>query len=164
MGAPLSGVIVGEKVWEGLVKGSDMMGPIGHGWTYSAHPIGAAAGVANLELIDELGLVENAARVGAYLRARMAEALGDHPNVGEIRGEGMLCAVELTSDRGTRAGFTPVASVSGKVVAGMVKRGVIARAMPQGDIIGFAPPLCLSEGEADEIVRVTVEALREVLG
>ncbi|WP_068304148.1 aspartate aminotransferase family protein [Pararhodobacter sp. CCB-MM2] len=162
--APLSGSIVGDRMWQVLMQGTDENGPIGHGWTYSAHPIGAAAGVANLELIDELGLVENAATVGAYLRAKMTEALGDHPNVGEIRGEGMLCAVELTSDRATRAGFTPVASVSGKVVAGMVKRGVIARAMPQGDILGFAPPLCLTEGEADEIVRVTAEALREVLG
>ena len=59
--APLSGVIVSEKVWQVLVQGSDEFGAIGHGWTYSAHPICAAAGVANLELLDELDLVENAA-------------------------------------------------------------------------------------------------------
>ncbi|WP_370208255.1 aspartate aminotransferase family protein [Pararhodobacter marinus] len=161
--APLSGSIVGNKMWQVLMQGTDENGPIGHGWTYSAHPIGAAAGVANLKLIDDLNMVENAGKVGAYLRRAMADAVGDHPNVGEIRGEGMLCAVELTSDRSTRAGFSPVGSVAGKVVGEMVKRGVISRAMPQGDILGFAPPLCLTEGEADKIARVTAEALREVL-
>jgi adenosylmethionine-8-amino-7-oxononanoate aminotransferase len=65
-------------------------GPIGHGWTYSAHPIGAAAGVANLKLIDSLGLVANAGDVGPYLTRTMAEAVGEHANVGEVRGEGML--------------------------------------------------------------------------
>ncbi len=161
--APLSGSIVGNKMWQVLMQGTDENGPLGHGWTYSAHPIGAAAGVATLKLIDDLNMVENAGKVGAYLRRAMADAVGDHPNVGEIRGEGMLCAVELTSDRSTRAGFSPVGSVAGKVVGEMVKRGVISRAMPQGDILGFAPPLCLTEGEADQIARVTAEALREVL-
>ncbi|MBN8290806.1 aspartate aminotransferase family protein [Rhodobacter sp. NTK016B] len=161
--APLSGSIVGDKMWQVLMQGTDENGPIGHGWTYSAHPIGAAAGVANLKLIDDLNMVENAGKVGAYLRRAMADAVGDHPNVGEIRGEGMLCAVELTSDRSTRGSFSPVGSVAGKVVGEMVKRGVISRAMPQGDILGFAPPLCLTEGEADQIARVTAEALREVL-
>ncbi|MBN8194657.1 aminotransferase class III-fold pyridoxal phosphate-dependent enzyme, partial [Bacillus sp. NTK074B] len=108
----------------------------------------------------DLNMVENAGKVGAYLRRAMADAVGDHPNVGEIRGEGMLCAVELTSDRSTRGSFSPVGSVAGKVVGEMVKRGVISRAMPQGDILGFAPPLCLTEGEADQIARVTAETLR----
>ena len=60
--APLSGSIISDKVWKVLERGTDEFGPIGHGWTYSAHPIGAAAGVANLKLIDELGLVDNARR------------------------------------------------------------------------------------------------------
>ena len=64
--APLSGSIFSAKVWEVLERGTDENGPIGHGWTYSAHPIGAAAGVANLELIDSLGLVKNAGEIGAY--------------------------------------------------------------------------------------------------
>ena len=162
--APLSGSIVGTKMWDVLCQGTDENGVFGHGWTYSAHPIGAAAGVANLKLIDELGLVENAGKVGAYLRRAMTDAVGDHPNVGEIRGEGMLCAVELTSDRATRASFDPLGSVAPKVVAEMLKRGVIARAMPQADMLGFAPPLCLTTDEADQIARVTGEALRAILG
>ncbi|WP_199257397.1 aspartate aminotransferase family protein [Paracoccus binzhouensis] len=162
--APLSGSIVGQKVWEVLMQGSDEYGVLGHGWTYSAHPIGAAAGIANLELIDRLGLVENAGRVGRILNDRMRAAVGDHPNVGEIRGEGMLCAVELVRDRDSRGFFDAAEGIGGKVVAAMLKRGVIARAMPQGDIIGLAPPLCLTEAEADVIVEATADALREILG
>ncbi|WGR60520.1 aspartate aminotransferase family protein [Paracoccus ferrooxidans] len=162
--APLSGSIVGQKVWDVLMQGTDEHGVLGHGWTYSAHPIGAAAGITNLRLIDELGLVENAGRVGRYLNDRMRGALGDHPNVGEIRGEGMLCAVELVRDRDTRGFFDAAEGIGGKVVAAMLRRGVIARAMPQGDIIGLAPPLCLTEAEAEVIVDATAEALRETLG
>ena len=159
--APLSGSIISDKVWSVLEQGTDKFGAIGHGWTYSAHPIGAAAGVANLKLIDELGLVENADTVGAYLNEKMEQALADHPNVGDVRGEGMLCAVELVEDKAARAFFDPGKTVAAKTVAAMLKRGVIAGAMPQGDIIGFAPPLCLTTDEADEIVRVTKEAVEE---
>ncbi len=97
--APLSGSIISEKVWKVLEDGTDKFGAIGHGWTYSAHPIGAAAAVANLKVIDDLGLVENAGTVGAYLNEKMAEALAGHANVGDVRGEGMLCAVELVEDK-----------------------------------------------------------------
>lgn len=162
--APLSGSIVSQRMWDVLCQGTDQNGVFGHGWTYSAHPIGAAAGVANLKLVDELGLVQNAATVGAYLRGAMTDAIGDHPNVGDIRGEGMLCGVELTSDRATRGTFDPMGSVGPKVVAAMLKRGVIARAMPQADLLGFAPPLCLTMQEADQIAAVTAEAIKEVLG
>ena len=162
--APLSGSIVGQKLWDVLMQGTDENGVLGHGWTYSAHPIGAAAGIANLKLIDSLGLVENAGTVGAYLNAQMQAAIGEHPHVGDIRGEGMLCAVELVRDRDARGFFDASEGVGAKVVGAMLKRGVIARAMPQGDILGLAPPLCLSRAEADRIVEVTAEALRDVLG
>ncbi len=162
--APLSGSIVGEGMWKVLEQGTDENGPIGHGWTYSAHPIGAAAGVANLKLIDDLELVGNAAQVGAHLNARMHETLGAHPHVGDIRGAGMLCAVELVADRDARTPFDPDRKIVPAIVAAMAARGVIARAMPQGDIIGFAPPLCLTRQEADTVVAVTAEAIGEVLG
>jgi len=162
--APLSGSIVSDKVWKVLEQGTDENGPIGHGWTYSAHPIGAAAGVANLKLIDELGLVDNAGRVGAYLNEAMADALAGHAHVGEVRGDGMLCAVELVEDKNKRAFFDPGRKIGMGVAAAMARSGVIARAMPQGDIIGFAPPLCLTEAEADRIVDVARAAVEEVLG
>ena len=160
--APLSGSIISDKVWKVLERGTDEFGAIGHGWTYSAHPIGAAAGVANLKLIDELGLVANARDVGAYFLSTMREALARQPIVGEVRGEGLLCAVELAEDRAARRFFDPAKKVGPQAAAALLKRGVIARAMPQGDILGFAPPLCLTRQEADIVVMATRDAIEEV--
>ena len=162
--APLSGSIIGDKVWKVLEKGTDENGPIGHGWTYSAHPIGAAAGIANLKLVDSLGLVANAGETGAYLTAALRDALADHPHVGDVRGEGMLAAIEFVEDRDARRFFDPARKVGPAVAAALLARGVIARAMPQGDILGFAPPLCLTRDEADAITRAVTAAVSEVLG
>ena len=131
---------------------------------YSAHPIGAAAGVANLKLLDSLGLVANAGEVGPYLTRTLGEALGEHAHVGEVRGEGMLSAVELVKNRDTREAFDPGDKVVPRIAEAMSRRGVIARAMPQGDIIGYATPLSLSWEEADTVVSVTTDAIAEVLG
>ncbi|SMF17812.1 L-2,4-diaminobutyrate transaminase [Azospirillum oryzae] len=160
--APLSGVIVGDRVWKVLEQGSDQLGPIGHGWTYSAHPLCAAAGVANLELIDKLDLVTNAGETGGYFRAALADALGGHPMVGEVRGEGMLAAVEFVADKDDRRFFPAEAKVGPRLSAALLERGVIARAMPQGDILGFAPPLCLTREEADIVVAATAKAVKAV--
>lgn len=163
--APMSGSIVSDKMWKVLEQGTDENGPIGHGWTYSAHPIGAAAGVANLQLIDTLNLVENAGSVGTYLNDTMRAALGDHPNVGDIRGEGMICAVELVADKDMRIFFDGSDKVGPQIAAKMLEKdNVIARAMPQGDIIGFAPPFCLTRAEADTVVAATSRAVTAVLG
>jgi len=162
--APLSGVIVSDRVWQVLVKGSDQLGAIGHGWTYSAHPICAAAGVANLELIDELGLVENAGSVGAYFRAGLVDALANHKHVGEVRGDGMLAAIEFVENKDDRAFFDSSKKIGPQIAAALLERGVIARAMPQGDILGFAPPLCLAKEEADTVVAATADAVKSVLG
>ncbi|MCM8737867.1 aspartate aminotransferase family protein [Azospirillum sp. A1-3] len=160
--APLSGVIVGDRVWKVLEQGSDQLGPIGHGWTYSAHPLCAAAGVANLELIDTLDLVTNAGETGGYLRAALTDALGGHPMVGDVRGEGMLAAVEFVADKDDRRFFPAEAKVGPRLSAALLERGVIARAMPQGDILGFAPPLCLTREEADIVVSATAKAVKAV--
>lgn len=161
--APLSGSIVSDRMWEVLERGTDENGPIGHGWTYSAHPIGAAAGVANLKLLDNLNLISNAGEVGAYLNSAMADAVGGHANVGDVRGEGMLCAVELVKDRDDRVYFDAADKVAARVVGVMLDHGVIARAMPQGDIIGFAPPFSLTREDADEVVAATKAAIDAVL-
>jgi L-2,4-diaminobutyrate transaminase len=163
--APLSGSIVSKKMWKILEQGTDENGPIGHGWTYSAHPIGAAAGVANLQLIDTLGLVANAGTVGAQLNAKMRDALADHPQVGDVRGEGMLCAVEFVKDKTDRVFYDPSDKIGPQIAGKLMEQDkIIARAMPQGDILGFAPPFCLSPDEADQIVKATVNAVKAVLG
>ena len=163
--APLSGSIVSDKIWAVLEQGTDENGPIGHGWTYSAHPVGAAAGVANLQVIDAIGLIQNAGSVGAYLNTAMRGALADHPNVGDVRGEGMLCAVEFVQDKDTRRFFDTSDKIGPKIAGQLLDQdNVIARAMPQGDILGFAPPFCLSRNEADQVVAATARAVKAVLG
>ena len=148
-----------------LEQGTDENGPIGHGWTYSAHLIGAAAGVANLKLIDSLQLVTQAGDVGAYLNKSMAEALADHPHVGEVWGEGMLYAVEFVKGRDDRLFFDPADKIGPQIAANLLEQdNVIARAMPQGDIRGFAPPFCLTREEADRVVAATARAVGLTLG
>ncbi len=162
--APLSGSIVSDRMWQVLVQGSDEFGPIGHGWTYSAHPICAAAGVANLKLIDDLGLVQNAGEIGAYFRAGLADALAGHKHVGEVRGEGLIAAVEFVEDRDDRRFYDPARKIGPAVAAALFDQGVIGRAMPQGDILGFAPPMCMTKAEADTVVQAATKAVRKVLG
>ncbi|MCZ7598837.1 MAG: aspartate aminotransferase family protein [Gammaproteobacteria bacterium] len=162
--APLSGVIVHDRLWEVLEQGSNQLGPIGHGWTYSAHPLCAAAGVANLEVIDKLGLVDNAGETGRWFNEALKSALADHPMVGDVRGEGLIAAVEFVEDKAGRKLFDPSRKIGPQVAAALLENGVIGRAMPQGDILGFAPPLCLAREEADSIVQATVKAVDTVYG
>jgi len=162
--APLSGSIVSDRMWQVLVQGSDQLGSIGHGWTYSAHPICAAAGVANLKLIDEMGLVQNAGETGAYFRNGLSAALAHHPNVGEVRGDGMMAAVEFVEDKDDRRFFDPARKIGPAISAALLDEGVIGRAMPQGDILGFAPPLCLTRDEADIVIAAATRAVKKVLG
>jgi len=161
--APLSGTIVSDKVWKVLEQGSDAMGPIRHGWTYSAHPVGAAAALANLDVVDGEDLTGNARTMGALLNRRMAEELGDHPMVGEVRGEGLLCALEFVEDRAAKRFFDPAKKVGPRVSAEMLKsHDVIARALPHGDILGFAPPLCITAEEVETVVaaaKASVDAI-----
>ena len=161
--APLSGSIVSDRMWQVLVQGSDQLGPIGHGWTYSAHPVCAAAGVANLKLIDEMDLVRNAGETGAYFRKALADALSGHRHVGEVRGDGLMAAVEFVEDRDDRRFFDPARKIGPAIAAALLEEGVIGRAMPQGDILGFAPPLCLTRDEADQVVAAATRAVRRVL-
>jgi L-2,4-diaminobutyrate transaminase len=159
---PLSGVIVSEKVWQGLEQGAKQLGVLGHGWTYSAHPTCAAAALANLDIIEREDLLANVRDVGPYLLAAMHDAVAAHPLVGEVRGVGLLMAIELVQDKAEKRFFAPQGKVGAAVAAAMLERGVIARAMPHGDIVGFAPPLTLAHDEADRIVAAARGAIEAV--
>ncbi len=159
--APMSGSIVSKKIWKVLEQGTDENGPIGHGWTYSAHPIGAAAGVANLKYLDDSNFLENVKNVGPYFINKLKDALIDHKNIVEIRGEGLLGAVEFAEDKNSIKFFDPAKKIGAQIAGLLMKKGVIGRAMPQGDILGFAPPLCLSKKEADIIVDNTKKVVSE---
>lgn len=162
--APLSGVIVGERVWDVIDRGSREFGAMGHGWTYSGHPLCAAAALANLDILERENLTQNAADTGAYFLQQMHAVFDSHPLVGEVRGEGLLAALEFMAERDARTPFDAALKVGPRVSAAALQRGLIARAMPHGDILGFAPPLVTTRADVDEIVRLTKAAVDEVAG
>ncbi|GHB16413.1 aminotransferase [Salinicola rhizosphaerae] len=159
---PLSGVIVGERVWKALEAGTGEYGPIGHGWTYSGHPLGAAAAMANLDIIERENLVGNAAETGAYFNARLKETFGEHPLVGDVRGEGLMAALEFAPEKGEYTPFDPALKVGARVAAAAMKENLIARAMPNGDILGFAPPLVIDRAQVDEVIGRAKRAIDRV--
>lgn len=110
---PLSGAIVSEAIWNVLEQGSDKFGPFAHGYTYSAHPLCAAAGLANLEIIEEEHIIDHVAEVGPYLVEALSARLGNHPHVGEVRGAGLLAAVEFVADRSTKTRFDSTEAIGG---------------------------------------------------
>jgi L-2,4-diaminobutyrate transaminase len=159
---PLSGALVGERVWDVLQKGSDMFGPFAHGYTFSAHPVCAAAALANLDIIEREKLTENAASVGDYFVDRLRNALHGRPYVAEVRGVGLLAAVEFAQDPAARQRFDADRKVGPQLAAACIEEGVIARALPHGDILGFAPPLVITREEVDDIVARVARAVERV--
>ena len=159
---PLSGVIVGNKVWQVLEQGTGEYGPIGHGWTYSGHPLGAAAALANLAIIEREGLTQNAAETGAYLQQQMQATFAEHPLVGDVRGVGLLASLEFSPNKAKREHFDPALKVGPRISAAALEQDLIARAMPHGDILGFAPPLVVSRDEVDDIVARAKRAVDRV--
>jgi L-2,4-diaminobutyrate transaminase len=157
--APLSAVLVGEKVWQALRDGGAQHGPLGHGYTYSAHPVCAAAALANLDIIERERLPDNAREVGDHLRSRLLERLGDHPLVGEIRGIGLLAAVEFVASREPRRAFPAGTAFSSRLAALCLEEGVLARPLPVNQMVGLAPPLTLTRDDADLIVGMLGRAV-----
>ncbi|MEM1283965.1 MAG: aminotransferase class III-fold pyridoxal phosphate-dependent enzyme [Pseudomonadota bacterium] len=160
--APLSGSIISKDVFEVLMQGTDDFGPLAHGWTYSAHPVGAAAGIATLNLIDEMGLVDNAKAMGPVFQDALNEAMDGQPQVAEVRGVGLMAAVEFAADPAKREWFAPM-TVGPKIAEAMARRGVIARAMPEANTIGFAPPLCITAEEISIVAKTLRAAADDVL-
>jgi len=160
--APLSAVIVSEKIWQVIGAASRQEGAMGHGWTYSGHPLCAAAALANLDILKKENITQNAAEIGAYFQQKLAQTFARHPLVGEVRGDGLLAALEFVEDKTQRRAFDPALKIGPRIASACLERGLIARAMPHGDILGFAPPLVLSTTDADEIIAITIDAIDQV--
>lgn len=160
---PLSGAIVSEKVYRVMEEGADRVGAFSHGYTYSGHPIGAAAANAVLDIVEKEDLTSNARETGAYLQSRLKAVFAQLPIVGEVRGVGMLAAIEFVADREKKVRFDAGLKVGARVAKAARDRGLIARAMPHGDILGFAPPLVASRADVDEIVDIAEKAVRQVM-
>ena len=160
---PLSGVMVSEPVWRTIVDGEKKFGPFGHGYTYSAHPIGAAVALANLDLIENEGLVDAAAARGKHLHARLQDAFADHPLVGEIRGQGLVGAVEFVAKKDPPEAFDPAHKVAIRIAGKALENGVITRALPAADTVSFSPPLTITDAELDMLVDGVRDATDAVL-
>src|SRR5690606_32626467 len=107
-------------------------------------------------------IVGNARDTGAYFQQRLHETFDDHPMVGEVRGVGLMAALEFGTGAGRKGSFDPALKVGPKVAAAALEEGMIARAMPQGDILGFAPPLVITRAEVDRVVEMTKRAVDRV--
>lgn len=161
--APLSGVLVGERVYRAMESGAAAAGLFPHGYTYTGHPIGVAAANANLDILERENLTANAAEVGAYMLAALHEAFDGLPITGEVRGVGLMLAVEFVADPAAKRRLDPALKVAYRISALARSKGLITRAMPQSEAIGFAPPLVLTRGEADQVVEIAAAATRETV-
>ena len=134
----------------------------GCSYTYSAHPVGCAVALRTLQIIEEENLVTEAARRGAYLLDSLRARLGEHPHVGEIRGKGLMCAVEFVKDRGAKAPFAPGEQVGTRIYIEAVARGLFSRV--RGDVFVLAPPFVTPDDTLDRIAEILGAATEAVLG
>jgi L-2,4-diaminobutyrate transaminase len=149
---PLSACFVSEKIWTVFREGSPQMGAFAHGFTYSGHPVGAAAAMANLDVLLGEDMVGNAARVGEYFQARLRAAVADHPLVGEVRGVGLIAGVELVADRAGKRPFEASVKPAYRVAQRCMDEGLIVRALPSGHVLAFSPPLCITRAQVDDVL------------
>jgi len=162
--APLGAVLVSEKVWRTIAEGR---GSLDHGFTYQGHPPSVAAGLAVQRYIEKHNLVEQARARGEQLAARL-ERLRKIPEVGDIRGKGLLQTVEFVSDWPSRAPFPVEIGFSERLFERLRERGVLVYPMQgttgdfSGDHILIAPPFTIAESEMDFLVDQLVAAVAEL--
>jgi 4-aminobutyrate--pyruvate transaminase len=148
---PISAVMVNERVFEGLAAKSHEIGTFGHGFTYSGHPVPAAVAIETLKIYDEIDIVGHVREVGPYFQSELRRRFQDHPLIGEVRGVGLIGAVELVEDKAARRNFPPARKAGAKLVKHGETHGLILRAMVL-DSIGFSPPLIITKAEIDEML------------
>jgi adenosylmethionine-8-amino-7-oxononanoate aminotransferase len=158
---PLGGNILSKRVHDAVLN-APLDRRYMHAATYSGHPVCCAVGLRNVEIIDSEGLVERAAVMGRRLLDGLRQELGDLPNVGDIRGIGMMCGIELVADKGTKA---PALGIGVKVSREAMSRGLLARARAGsaepavGDTICLSPPLSTAEDILERIPRILRESI-----
>ena len=142
-----------------------------HAYTYSGHPMCCAVGLANLEIMERERLWERSAKMGTRLHQGLLGLQKDLAAIGDVRGgKGLLCAAELVSDRGSKAGFPADQKVGLRVRREMEKRGLVTRIrsypLADGSVseqIFFAPPLVITEAQVDRILEAVRGAIKAVV-
>ncbi len=161
---PMSAVAISDEIWQVLADGSAEVGMFAHGFTYSGHPVGGAVGVANLEIMEAEDLIGNAAAVGPYFKQSLIERVGDHPNVGDIRGVGLILGVEYVGDRASKSAPDMNPPAHKRVSVAAQERGLLTRALPFLPVNAFSPPLTFSRANVDETVGIFGDAVESVFG
>ncbi|MBT0961593.1 aspartate aminotransferase family protein [Denitromonas iodatirespirans] len=159
--APMGAVLMSEAIYQGIAEagGNDL--PVGHGHTYSAHPVSAAVGLEVLRLYQEGGLLANGIRQAPRFEQGL-QALLDHPLVGDARSRGLLGALELVANKETKARFDPALKLADHIFDAAYRNGIIFRAF--GDnVLGFAPALCYTGADFDLMFERLRRTLDEVL-
>jgi 4-aminobutyrate--pyruvate transaminase len=158
---PMSALYVSDRMYQAIADASAEVGVFGHGYTYSGHPLACAVALETLRIYESDRLIEHVQRVAPRLQAGLRRYAG-HPIVGEVRGLGLIGAVELAADPKARKPFDPQRSVGAYLVKRAQAHGLILRAMA-GDIIAFSPPLVITEHEIDDLLARFDRALADTL-
>jgi 4-aminobutyrate---pyruvate transaminase len=143
---PIAAVMISSEIYAALVAQSEKIGQFSHGFTYSGHPVTSAVALETLKIYEERDLLSHVRQVAPRMQAGLRR-FQDHSLVGEVRGVGLIGAIELVADKKSKAPFDPKASVGGFLAQRAHDHGVIIRAM--GDTIAFCPPLIINEEEID---------------
>ena len=156
---PLGGIGISDEIADVM---HDSGKPWMHAYTYSAHPTGCAIACAMLDLIEAEDFSAQAAEKGKRLLVGLKDALGGHPNVGEVRGLGMMCAIEYVKDRATKELFDPSEGIGAKINAQTIERGLFSRI--RTDAFFLAPPIVTDNDTIDRMIEITAESTKAVLG
>ena len=148
-GFPIGGVVTRPEILESFCETT------GYFNTFGGNPVAAAAGLAVLDVIEDEGLIENASRIGGYMRAGLREIAGRHPSIGDVRGAGLFIGIEFSLPGTT----DPDPATTGHVINELKERGVlISAAGAYGNVLKVRPPLCFSRDNADLFLE-TVDAV-----
>ncbi len=156
---PISASVIRGDMYDAMVAPSAEVGVFGHGYTYSGHPVACAAALKTLEIYERDGLYENAAAQGEYLQSRLQEFL-DIEAVGEVRGAGLIAALELVTDREEK---TPAVEMAKQVTMACQENGLIVRNVA-GNALAVCPPLIITREQVDELVDKFRRSIDEVVG
>jgi 4-aminobutyrate---pyruvate transaminase len=153
---PMSALTIEEDLYQAMLDESRKIGTFGHGFTYTAHPVGCAVALKTLEIYQRDKTIDHVRAVAPVFQARL-RAFADHPLVGEARGVGLLGALELVADKKTKRAFDPKRAVGMHAVNVLTELGLINRAM--GDSVAFCPPLIISADQINEMFDIVGLAL-----
>ena len=156
---PFGGVGINDAIAEVFENSTS---PWMHAYTYSAHPVGCAVALRNIRILEEEDFPKQAADKGEYLLKGLQAALGDHPHVGEVRGKGLMCGVEIVKDKSTKEEFAASENIGARINNETQQRGLFSRV--RGDVYLLAPPIITTHNQLDRIVDILNDSVNAVLG